>query len=120
MLWHALTRHRLLRFRASTFVAQAADAPRTSAQEVESFAADGEELSFWQLQRRVQAVGEALIGWYEIPLKVRRILGLKTPPDPDAPALFGRPTHPEPGAVAHNPCALRKPRCPTTLPTLYS
>ena len=40
-------------------------------QEVDSFAADGEELTFWQLQRRVQAVGEALIGWYEIPLKVR-------------------------------------------------
>ena len=38
---------------------------------MDSFAAAGEELTFWQLQRRVQAVGESLIGWYEIPLKVR-------------------------------------------------
>ncbi len=38
---------------------------------MDSFAAEGEELTFWQLQRRVQAVGESLIGWYEIPLKVR-------------------------------------------------
>ena len=57
-------------------------------QEVESFAAEGEELSFWQLQRRVQAVGEALIGWYEIPLKVRRGSGRNKPPDPGPEALL--------------------------------
>ena len=53
-------------------------------QDVSSFAAPGEVLSFWQLQKRVSSVGQVLYGFFRIPRTVAEPIDIVINPCGDA------------------------------------